>query len=589
MTVISEQTDTSLLQQFAENRSQDAFSRLVSRHSDWVYSAALRQVRDRHLAEDVTQAVFLVLADKAPKLADVPLHRWLFKVTRYASANARRARTRRETYERRAAMQTTETLEPDSNAMWGEIAPMLDDLMDKLRSQDRDAILLRFYQHKSIAEVAQSLGVTEGAAKIRILRAVEKLRSMFHGRGVVVPTDALSAALIAYTTHAAPVTLNITFSVASAASPAVAIAKGASTMLATAKIKILAAILLVGSLIPAGAGAIILAASNHPAPAPSRPVQVAIATPPAAPAVADASRDLDPLIAPYVDRNTDLIFAVDLGQIDLNALSADMQKQLAQSNMDTASKTKISGILQQLVGMGGQWITAFKNAGGNSFYLISRADQLKIGTGPKSANMSVTGTLVFPTASPEAAKKLSAFLGSLSAQAPSIVGTTVVWKDATPATQPNTAGPDPRPGLAAALNAAGDAPIRVAINPAKLKQIMPAFTDMAGKGLFNFSGNEWDDVQWCNFMLVLPPSEAEGFVVVSHYTNAAAAEKAQKEATRRLDETLKGPADNSNPLSRQIRDFVRTEKFTTSDNEVTATLDLHVYWNLLFEAIRMGS
>src|ERR1700722_10094883 len=113
MTVTPDQSDSSLLQEYAADRSQDAFTELVSRHSNWVYSAALRMVRDRHLAEDVAQAVFLVMADKAGKLTAIPLHRWLFKVTRYASANALRARSRRDKYERRAAMATSETHEPD--------------------------------------------------------------------------------------------------------------------------------------------------------------------------------------------------------------------------------------------------------------------------------------------------------------------------------------------------------------------------------------------------------------------------------------------------------------------------------------------
>src|ERR1700678_1863583 len=127
MIVTSDQPDSLLLRQFADHRSQDAFTELVSRHSDWVYSAAIRMVRDPHLAEDVTQGVFLVMADKAGKLTAVPLHRWLFKVTRYAASNAIRARTRRDKHERRAAMSSSETYQPDPDQMWREIAPVLDD------------------------------------------------------------------------------------------------------------------------------------------------------------------------------------------------------------------------------------------------------------------------------------------------------------------------------------------------------------------------------------------------------------------------------------------------------------------------------
>src|SRR5450755_3517443 len=141
MTVTPDQSDSLLLQEFAAHRSQDAFTELVSRHSNWVYSAAARMVRDPHLAEDVAQAVFLVLADKAGKLKAVPLHRWLFKVTRYASANAIRARARRDKYERRAAMSTSEIHESNPDQLWQEIAPILDDSMSRLRAADRDALL----------------------------------------------------------------------------------------------------------------------------------------------------------------------------------------------------------------------------------------------------------------------------------------------------------------------------------------------------------------------------------------------------------------------------------------------------------------
>ncbi len=154
---MAEQTDSSLVQQYAQARSQEAFAELVSRHSDWVYSAALRQVRDKHLAEDVTQAVFLLMADKAAKLSHVSLHGWLFKVTRYASANAVRARSRRDKYERRAAIMIEQSTPTDSDSLWNDVAPALDEAIDRLRSIDRDALLLRCYQRKSMAEVGAAL------------------------------------------------------------------------------------------------------------------------------------------------------------------------------------------------------------------------------------------------------------------------------------------------------------------------------------------------------------------------------------------------------------------------------------------------
>ncbi len=272
MTVTTTPSDSSLLHEFAAHRSQEAFTTLVSRHSDWVYSAALRMVRDSHLAEDVAQAVFLILAQKSAKLADVPLNAWLFKVTRYASANAVRAKTRRDKYERRAAMSAAESYQPDPDQLWQELSPVLDDSLSRLRSRDRDALLLRFYQQKNIAEVAEALGVSEGAAKIRILRALEKLRRILRRRGLVAPADALGAAMLTHITHTAPANVVANCLPASASIHASAIAKGTSTMMTIAKIKIAAAaILLTG--IPLGTGALILADSaNRPALSPRIPL-----------------------------------------------------------------------------------------------------------------------------------------------------------------------------------------------------------------------------------------------------------------------------------------------------------------------------
>ena len=63
-------TDQQLLRDYAENRSEPAFAELVRRHVDLVYSAGLRMVRDAHLAEDVTQGVFVALAKSAPQLVE---------------------------------------------------------------------------------------------------------------------------------------------------------------------------------------------------------------------------------------------------------------------------------------------------------------------------------------------------------------------------------------------------------------------------------------------------------------------------------------------------------------------------------------
>jgi RNA polymerase sigma factor (sigma-70 family) len=583
MTVIHDQSDSSLLQEFAAHRSQDAFTELVTRHSDWVYCAAVRMVRDPHLAEDVAQAVFLVLAGKAAKLIAVPLHRWLFKVTRYASANAIRARTRRDKYERLAAMSNSETLQSDPDRTWQEIAPLLDDSISRLRSRDRDALLLRFYQQKKLAEVAAALGVSEGAAKIRIARAIEKLRALLRRRGIAVPTDALGAALLAHTTHAAPPTVAAGCLPASASIKATAISKGVSTMVLSTKLKIAAALILIGG-IPIGAGVYFLAPwADRSAVAPVQAVT------PAAPAVPEATFGFDPRIAPFVTDRTDLIIAIDVTKIDLDALAADMRKELGQTPMDATSTARINGLFQTGLGAGKKWINGFEQAGGSSLFLLSRSDELTVSAPSGGSTLNLTATAVYPTESPEAARTLARYLKKPGFPAPSVIGNAVVDKTSEPALPRWGAWPDPRPALAAGLSAAGDSPVRAAINPRKLKEIIPKLLS-SGKVSTSIAGNEWDGVEYASVYLVLPPAESPGFVVVSHFKDPASAETAKTSAEQRLGHaSIKSPSDANSPLAKSMLKFLASEKFAVNDSDVVGILDLHAYYDLLFTAVNMAA
>jgi len=575
MTVIPDQSDSSLLQEFAAHRSQDAFTELVSRHSDWVYSAAVRMVRDPHLAEDVAQAVFLVLADKAGKLSAVPLHRWLFKVTRYASANAIRARARRDKYERRAAMSTSEIHESDADKMWQEIAPMLDDSLSRLRSGDRDALLLRFYQQKSLADVGAALGVSEGAAKVRVLRAVEKLRAILRRRGIASPADALGTALFAHATHAAPATFAKGFVPASASIQATTISKGISIMTISTKIKIAAALILLGG-VSIGTGAYLMQNSaDRPEAA---PVQ---SSPPAVVAPADTSFGLDPRVAPFVTRRTDILMAIDLNKLNLDAIAADMLKELSQTQMDAPSAAHINGMIQMGLGAGKQWINGFEQAGGTSMFLACRADQF---IGGNSMHFS-HATIIFPADSVAAAQNLARFLTSSGSGPLTIAGATVVMNP--PLYQPST-GSDSRPSLAAGLLTAGDMPIRTAINPLKLKEIMPKLMGSA-KGFIDFTGHEWDEVESCSINLVLPPVESAGFVIISHHKDPASAEAGKSNATERIDQWSNQQPNTNDPVTQKTLKFISTEKFAVRDSDVVATMDLHAYWDLLFTAVRVAT
>src|SRR3954468_8151496 len=177
--------DFALIRAYAVDRSQEAFGRLVERYLGLVYGAAVRQVGDRHLAEDVAQAVFIVLAKNAGELReDVVLGAWLMRVTRYAAADARRRAARRIEHEAEAGRMRAQSAAAATPA-WDEMAPVVDDAVASLRERDRVAIVLRFFEGRSLADVAGALGISAEAAKQRVYRALERLKDRLARRGVV--------------------------------------------------------------------------------------------------------------------------------------------------------------------------------------------------------------------------------------------------------------------------------------------------------------------------------------------------------------------------------------------------------------------
>src|SRR5438105_5262393 len=205
--------DWQLLRDYAERGSETAFRALVGRHLNLVLSAALRQVNDPQLAEEISQAVFILLARKARSLRHgVVLAGWLFRTTRFVAARAIRAEQRRQRREQEAfEMQQLST----ADDAWKRIAPALDEAVERLGETDRNAVLLRFFEDWSHQQVGAALGLSEEAARKRVNRALEKLRGFFAGRGFVVSATALASALAANAAKAAPI--GVTNSVAGAA------------------------------------------------------------------------------------------------------------------------------------------------------------------------------------------------------------------------------------------------------------------------------------------------------------------------------------------------------------------------------------
>jgi len=215
-----EPDDIALLKQYAEEQSEAAFAGLVARYVNLVYSAALRSAGNAHAAQEITQAVFIILARKAQTLgAKTVLSGWLYQTARLTAANYLRTEIRRQNREQEAYMQAILN-EPESEA-WRQIAPLLDDAMGRLGEKDRDAIVLRFFENKSLGEVGLALGASEDAAKMRVNRALEKLRQFFTKRGVGSTTTAIAENISANSVHIAPAGLAKSVT-------AVAIAKGAA-------------------------------------------------------------------------------------------------------------------------------------------------------------------------------------------------------------------------------------------------------------------------------------------------------------------------------------------------------------------------
>ena len=196
--------DWLLLRRFAKDNSQEAFAALSARYLNLVYAVCLREVHDPELAQDVTQAMFLLLARTAPSFrSKTALPGWLFRTARFASQNARTREQRRRKYKEKAAMERHPQARTDE-AEWSEIEPVLNKALAALKAADRDSILLRFFQDMSFAEVGASLGVSEDAAQKRVARALEKLRHFFGKEEVNLPSAALAGLLTAHAAQTAP-------------------------------------------------------------------------------------------------------------------------------------------------------------------------------------------------------------------------------------------------------------------------------------------------------------------------------------------------------------------------------------------------
>ena len=256
---MNELTDSQLLERFAQGGSDEAFTALVDRHINLVHSAALRGVSRPDQAEEITQAVFIILAHKAASLgATTVLSGWLYRTARLTAANFRRGEQRRTQREQEAFMQSTLQETGAAAGAWSELSPLLDDAMSDLRQSDHDALVLRYFENKSLQEVGATLGVGERAAQKRVGRALERLRRLFQKRGVVATAAGIAGAISTCSVQAAPAGLATTISAAAVQGSAVAgstltLVKGTLSIMSWIKTKMAIAF---------GAGALVASAGT---------------------------------------------------------------------------------------------------------------------------------------------------------------------------------------------------------------------------------------------------------------------------------------------------------------------------------------
>jgi RNA polymerase sigma factor (sigma-70 family) len=196
--------DSQLLEDYVTRNSEPAFQSLVTRYVNLVRSTALRQVRDATLGEEVTQAVFILLARKAARLRktkNLLLGGWLYRTTRFVAARALRGELRRQRREQEA-FQMQQFSAADET--WRRIAPLLDEGIEQLDQTDRHAVILRFFQDEPLREVGGALGISEEAARKRVNRSLEKLRAFFTRRGFTISSAALLTTLAGQKSEAAP-------------------------------------------------------------------------------------------------------------------------------------------------------------------------------------------------------------------------------------------------------------------------------------------------------------------------------------------------------------------------------------------------
>jgi RNA polymerase sigma factor (sigma-70 family) len=182
-------TDWQLIQSYLAG-NEEAFASLVQKYYCLVYGTACRQVSDSHLAEDVTQCVFLLFARKAKAMSsDTAIGGWFLRTVRFVARDVARKRRRWRQLEEEDLMENIEmpTLNPTGPLF------SLEEAILALSAKEQICVLAKYYEGKNFKEIALDQDISEDAAQKRVSRALDKMRDFFQRRGFRVSTAAIPA------------------------------------------------------------------------------------------------------------------------------------------------------------------------------------------------------------------------------------------------------------------------------------------------------------------------------------------------------------------------------------------------------------
>lgn len=483
--------DHQLLSAYVTERSEAAFAQLVERHRDWVYSTCLRRLANAHQAEDAAQAVFIALAQKGPTLLrHAHLAGWLYQAARFVCSSVKKMEQRRSRHEAEVARMTALSTPDGSAESWAQFAPDLEPALDRLPEKYRLALLLRFYQQKTLSEVASSLRISEPAAQKRVNRGLEKLRGRLKA-GAHVPPAILATAMCTHGLHTAPAGISgasVAMHLAAGAGTSFTLSQGALSMMFLAKLKTVAALLFIMVMVIGGGAILSYLIATH-----EKTALAGVPVPTSASAAADEAAQRDAFISAYIHEDTVMVIHLDATKIDTQATyDAILKSVTSVPQMPAREINLIHLTMDHIKTMGDDFLARFAKAGGRHAYMMIAQ------SGDNAPHMAA---VLFPIEAGGNADALTTALMSIPGMPPVVPLNDHVLAVCDSAQSLDELGKPAadRPDLAAALKqAAGDAQFIIACNDSTRATMLRHL----GKGHLEDLINH---AQYVSATLMLPP------------------------------------------------------------------------------------